>query len=266
MPVCEPRGGGLGRLWASPAGFVGPIVLITTIGLGVDHYTDVRQQVLLGLGNALLLGWLLVWFTPLQRAQTLCVVLIATCFEVIGSIIWGLYTYRHGNLPLFVPSGHGIVYLTGLRISQSRFAREHPAALVRGTVGFAIGWAAIGISGALGRVDAAGAFGVLVVSGAILWGRAPTVYAGVFLFVAYLEIYGTAVGTWQWAEQVPGLGVPNGNPPSGAASGYVVFDLFAVALAPRVLGLLARLRGHPIADPPLSGQFSGGAPGVLPEK
>lgn len=237
------------RVLTSPRGFVLTLLVITTAGLGVDSFiTSTRVQALLGLGNALLLAFLLLFFTPLQRAQTLCVVVVATCFEVIGSIIWGLYTYRLGNLPLFVPTGHGLVYLTGLRISQTRLAREHPQAFVNGVVGFALGWAAIGVSGALGRIDAAGAFGVLVVSAAILWGRAPTVYAGVFVFVAYLEIYGTAVGTWTWAEHVPGLGVPDGNPPSGAASGYVVFDLCAVFLAPRVLALLARFR-RPRAAP-----------------
>jgi hypothetical protein len=251
----RPVGGGpisaVGRVLTSPSGFVLTLLVITSTGLGVDHFiTSTRVQALLGLGNALLLVFLLIWFTPLQRAQTLCVVLVATCFEVIGSIVWGLYTYRLGNLPLFVPSGHGLVYLTGLRISQSRLAREHPQAFVRAVLAFALGWAVVGVSGVLGRVDAAGAFGVLVVSAAILWGRAPTVYAGVFLFVAFLEIYGTAVGTWRWAEHVPGLGVPDGNPPSGAASGYVVFDLFAVFLAPRAMSLLARLRARRAAAPP----------------
>jgi hypothetical protein len=69
------------------------------------------------------------------------------------------------------------------------------------------------------------------------------VYAGVFLAVAALEIYGTAIGTWTWEGAVPGLGIPQGNPPSGAASGYVVFDILALALATRVSRL--RLRGIP---------------------
>ena len=71
----------------------------------------------------------------------------------------------------------------------------------------------------------------------------PTVYAGVFLAVAFLEIIGTAVGTWRWAAEVPGLGVPDGNPPSGAASGYVFFDIAAIALAPWLLCGWSRLRG-----------------------
>jgi hypothetical protein len=85
-------------------------------------------------------------------------------------------------------------------------------------------------------VDAA----VLVVF--LLRGRAPAVYAGVFFAVAYLEIYGTAVGTWTWATEVPGLGVADGNPPSGAASGYVFFDIAALYLAPPLLGAWCALR------------------------
>src|SRR5262249_48546704 len=54
-------------------------------------------------------------------------------------------------------------------------------------------------------------------------------------------------GTWRWAEEIPGLGVPDGNPPSGAASGYVFFDIAALALAPWLLlawaGVTGRLRG-----------------------
>ncbi len=99
----------------------------------------------------------------------------------------------------------------------------------------AVGWALIGLSGVLGRVDVAGAIGVAVLVVFLLKGRAPTVYAGVFLFVAFLEIYGTAVGTWRWAAEIPGLGVADGNPPSGAAAGYVFFDIAALALAPHLL-------------------------------
>ena len=40
---------------------------------------------------------------PLLRAQALVVVVVATCAEVVGSIIWGVYTYRLENLPSFVP-------------------------------------------------------------------------------------------------------------------------------------------------------------------
>ena len=73
--------------------------------------------------------------------------------------------------------------------------------------------------------------------GVLLWSRRP-VYAGVFIVVVGLELYGTVIGTWTWQPVVPGLGLSQGNPPSGVASGYVVFDVLALALVAR-LGLAA---------------------------
>ena len=86
----------------------------------------------------------------------------------------------------------------------------------------------------------------------LLRGRAPHVYAGVFLFVAFLEIYGTWIGTWFWLPEIPGTGIPNGNPPSGIASGYVFFDIAAIALAPVLLTVLDRLPWRGRAAPSAS--------------
>jgi hypothetical protein len=229
----------LRRICTSPAGFAAGILCVTVAGLGMDHWADVWFQAFLGLCTWIILVVALRYFTPRERAQTVCVVLVASCAEVVGSILWGMYSYRLGNLPPFVPPGHGLVYLTGLRLSQSRLARAHARPFVGLAVALAALWAGLGLSGVLGRIDAAGAFGALVLCIFLVRGRAPTVYAGVFLFVAFLEIYGTAVGTWRWAAEIPGLGVPDGNPPSGAASGYVFFDISALFLAPYLLGVVA---------------------------
>jgi hypothetical protein len=165
---------------------------------------------------------------------------VATCFEVLGSIVWGVYRYRLGNLPLFVPPAHGLVYLTGLHVSRLAAVRRYERAFVGLILVLGAAWAALGLSGALGRVDAIGAFGVLVFSAYLFVGPAPTVYGGVFLAVAGLELYGTAIGTWRWAAVVPGLGLPDGNPPAGAASGYVLFDIAAMALAPLLVAAFRR--------------------------
>src|SRR4029450_6577344 len=79
-----------------------------------------RIDVAVGLGGQLVLG-AVTWFvfgaalvplTPEGRVRALLVVAAATCMEVIGSIILGVYTYRLGNLPLFVPRGHGLLSFT----------------------------------------------------------------------------------------------------------------------------------------------------------
>lgn len=239
LPVPESA---LRQIVRRPPLFIAFTLTITVLGLALDRYADLGAQTLLGLCTWAFLAAAFVHLTPMERAQTSVVVVVATCAEVIGSVIWGVYEYRLGNLPLFVPPGHGFVYLTGLRISQTGWARRHARTLVRIAMAGVGGWATLGLA-ALGRVDVAGAVGAVVLL-VFLWrGRAPVVYAGVFLAVAFLEIYGTAVGTWRWAEEVPGLGVPDGNPPSGAASGYVFFDIAALALAPWLLHAWNRL-GH----------------------
>ena len=110
-------------------------------------------------------------------------------------------------------------------------------------------WGVLGLT-ALPRTDAAGALGVPLLL-AFLWrSRARAAYAGVFLVVGCLELYGTAIGTWRWTPTLPGLGIPDGNPPSGVASGYVWFDVMALLLAPRLLGLVRRRRAaQPIEQP-----------------
>ena len=60
-------------------------------------------------------------------------------------------------------------------------------------------------------------------------------YVGAFVVVTYLELLGTALGTWTWQPYDPTGLVSMGNPPSGAAGGYGWFDLAAMAFAPWVV-------------------------------
>jgi hypothetical protein len=216
--------------------------------LWLDRYVDAQQQLLLGIATwAVLL--LACRGLPAERlAQVALVVVAATCTEVVGSILWGVYEYRLGNLPTFVPPGHGLVYLTGLRLSECAFVRRRPRPFVLSVLAVSLVWTVAGLT-VLPRLDVAGALGAATFAVCLLWGRAPAIYAGVFVAVAALEWYGTAVGTWRWAETIPGLGIPNGNPPSGVASGYVLFDVVALALAPVLLRAL-RQGSRPIRRPP----------------
>jgi hypothetical protein len=216
--------------------------------LWLDRYVDERQQLLLGAATWVVLVLACRGLSAERLAQVAVVVCVASCTEVVGSILWGVYEYRLGNLPTFVPPGHGLVYLTGLRLSECRFVRRRPRPFVLCVLGASLAWTIAGLT-VLPRLDVAGALGAVTFAACLLWGRAPTIYAGVFVAVAALEWYGTAVGTWRWAETIPGLGIPDGNPPSGVASGYVLFDVIAIALAPFVLRVLKRRSAPPGSDP-----------------
>jgi hypothetical protein len=207
--------------------------------LALDTLVDARAQLLLGLAAWIALAVALRGVPPLLRAQALVVVVVATAAEVVGSILWGVYTYRLENLPSFVPPCHGIVYLAGA--SLAAWAAPRRELLVRVAVVAVLAWGLAGVT-VLPRADVGGAIGAALLAVYLVRGRAPTVYAGVFLVVAWLELYGTAIGTWEWAVTVPGTGVPQGNPPSGVASGYVWFDIVALSVAPRLRRWAVRIR------------------------
>jgi hypothetical protein len=217
------------------------VSIIAFIGvlLAVDTQVDARAQLLLGLAAWVGLALALRGLPPLLRAQALVVVVVATCAEVVGSIIWGVYTYRLENLPSFVPPCHGLVYLAGASLAV--WAAPRKDLLVRVALVAVLAWGIAGVT-VLPRSDVGGAIGAALLAVYLIRGRAPEIYAGVFLVVAWLELYGTAIGTWEWAVTIPGTGVPQGNPPSGVASGYVWFDIVALALAPVLIRWGVRIR------------------------
>lgn len=224
------------------------MAVITLLGLWFDSLSGVRLQLVFALCAWIFLVIAVRYQAPERRAQVAVVVVVATCAEIIGSIIWGVYTYRLGNLPLFVPPGHGLVYLSGVAISEASWFRRRPRLLVGTAMVLVLGWAVLGLT-VLPAADVSGAIGAATLAVFLVVGRAPAIYAGVFLAVAFLEIYGTAMGTWTWAAEVPGVGIPQGNPPSGAASGYVFFDIAALALAPYLLRF-ARMMRRPRSGAP----------------
>jgi hypothetical protein len=205
--------------------------------LALDRYASHPEQLALGALTWAVLAAALTRVSGERRAQALGVVVFATIGEVTGSLIWGVYTYRLHNLPLFVPPAHGLVYLTGLALATA--LARHARTLVTVAAVGAAAWGILGLT-VLPRRDVAGALLVPMLL-LFLWrGRNRAIYAGVFLVVAALELYGTAIGTWRWARELPGLGIPDGNPPSGVASGYVWFDVMALLTAPLALALVRR--------------------------
>jgi hypothetical protein len=200
------------------------------------------RQALLGVGTWTVLVGLLRREAPLVRAQTAVVVVLATLVEYTFSPLLEAYVYRIGTVPLFVPPGHGLVYLAALALGRSALLRAAPRIAVGATVVVGAVWAAAGLVGAP-RPDALGAFWFLCLLGFLCWGRSRLLYVGAFVVVGYLELLGTHLGTWAWATSDPVLGiVSQGNPPSGAAGGYGWFDLYALMFAPRLLGAARSVR------------------------
>ena len=232
------------RAPARPLLFAVMVLCVIVVFLALDQLASPGQQLLLGAATWLVLIAACAPLTPHGRSRVLLVVIVATGAELLGSIVLGAYTYRLENLPAFVPPGHGLVYLAGLRISQSALVRQHRRAFLNAVIALVAAWGAAGLL-ILGRTDALGALAGGLLIYVLLRSRKAPIYAGVFLVVGFLEIYGTSIGAWGWAEFAPGTNVPAGNPPSGIAGVYVLFDIAAIALAPRLLAALEGLRRLP---------------------
>ena len=214
-----------------------PLVLLLDRGAGI------WEQRLLGAGTWVLLMVLLRRESSLVRAQVAVVVVFATLVEYTFSPLLEVYVYRLGNVPAFVPPGHGLVYLCALAMGRSRWVRDRLAALVAATLlvgGAYAGWGLFVSE----RSDVLGAFWFACLVGFLCWGRSRSLYVGAFVVVTYLELLGTRLDTWEWQTSDPTGIVSIGNPPSGAAGGYGWFDLAAGFAAPTLLRLTRR------PDPP----------------
>jgi len=187
----------------------------------------------LGAATWVLLAALLWGEARLARTQVLVVVAFATVVEYTFSAGLGVYTYRHGGVPAFVPPGHGLVYLGALALGRSRAFALRRRLVVTVTGGAVSAYALWGLTLAP-RLDVLGALWAACLLLFLVRGRQPLVYVGAFLVVTWLELLGTGTGAWTWAAHSPTGLIAQGNPPSGAAGGYCFFDAAALLLAPRL--------------------------------
>jgi hypothetical protein len=220
------------------------------LGLLLDHDAGVWRQRAIGLVTWAVVAALLAGESRALRAQVLLVIVAATGVEYAASVGLGLYTYRLSNVPLFVPPGHGLVYLSAIAMGRSRLFADHRRMIVPATLAVAGSWAVVALLGP--RHDVLGAILFVCFVRFCLAGRAPLVYCGAFLLTSYLELLGTGLGSWTWERHMAGGLIPLGNPPSVISGAYCLLDLFGLAVAPRLVsGLLDRGHGQPEAEQPL---------------
>jgi len=204
------------------------LLVYTPLGLFADSRTTALwQQQLLGVLTFTVLYLAALKAPREQRVQVLVCVGVATCFEIFGSLVWGVYQYRLHNLPLFVPPGHGIVYLFGLLAAQTPIVQRHGRRVAFAILGAAAVWALLGVTAlpiVSGRVDVQGALCLPIFGYFLLRSPRWPLFAAIFVIVSELEICGTSFGNWYWMPVAPWTHIPSGNPPSVIAGGYCVID------------------------------------------
>lgn len=148
----------------------------------------------------------------------------ATAGEIFLSLVWGLYTYRLENIPLFIPPGHVLLFYFGLVL-----APRVPQAFVAIVPALAIGYAAFAWFNGFDTVSVL-LTGLFIVC--MLQAEGRRLYAVMFVAALLVEIYGTWIGNWVWHAEVPYFGFVSANPPLAAGAFYCALDV--------LVGLTAR--------------------------
>lgn len=216
------------------AGFVTLALVLTFDRPGLE------QQFVLGAIVSTLLAFVFARHPGLTK-ETLVAIAIATTGEVTLSIGLGIYSYRSGGVPLYVPPGHGVVYLMALQTSVHlvRFERLIVrTTLVAGSVAAA---------GALIAFNDSFGFACWLVTLMIAYvSRRRLLIATCIAYTSVLEIAGTWARNWTWHER-QGL-LQSGNPPVGVVLLYCCLDLLTL-MAMRGLSGLRSERRDPVLAP-----------------
>ncbi len=217
------------------------LLIVATLagGLAADVYTNIVGQTIVGLIVWLALFSLLSDVDRDTRFALMACLVIATAGEIVLSLGWGLYTYRLDNIPLFVPPGHVLMLLLGFSL-----ARRISDAVALGIIGCA---GVYSLAAAAAGVDTLGALLFLVLAVASLaMPNHRRLYASTFVLALALEVYGTWLGNWSWAREVPGMPLVTTNPPGAAGAFYCALDalvlLASVRIVPRLSAWVAALK------------------------
>ena len=218
-------------------------VAFVAIALPLDRSSSAAQQFVLSLLAWAFLAIALLLQPTAIRFQVVALVVLATILECIGSLVWGAYTYRLDNLPLYVPAGHGLFYLSALRTASLPFLQGHARVIVIAVTAGATAWTVYGLI-ARPLPDLLGFVTWAIFIRFIVRGRYPLLYAVSFAMTTALELYGTGLGIWTWSPVLPVLMLPAGNPPTGIGAGYAAMD----ALTRRIVARIERSRAAEQAE------------------
>lgn len=166
------------------------------------------------------------------RVLLLACVVLAGLGECLLSLVWGLYDYRLGNVPLFVPPGHALLLLLGIQVA-ARLPRRITW-WVPAVAAPLVAWHAFVGADRLGVLLFALLLAAMVIS------PARKLYAVMFVLALAMELYGTWLGNWRWREAVPGLELAMQNPPLCAGAFYAVLDLLVLGVMRAVLPAAGR--------------------------
>ena len=200
------------------------LVLATlAVGIAVDAGGEWWAQGAVSAWTWVVLAWVAHRSTPAHRLELVVCVALATLGELFLKDVWGLYAYRLGNLPLFIPPGHAIVFAACVSMSRA-VPQWLPAAVVMVFGGYVT-------YSALRGFDTFGLlwFGAFV--GYVVFSANRRLCAMLFLFALAIEVYGTRLGGWRYFTVEPWFGLTTTNPPVWVGAIYCTLETLVRVVA-----------------------------------
>jgi hypothetical protein len=191
------------------------------------YFSENLREVQNILNSLMIIGFFIMYFRTVKRVQELMMyaVIIGFLGEYLFSKYLGMYTYRLGNIPLYVPFGHAVLFARVFRFSKVSLVRKYHKSIEQIFGSIIILFASIYL---LFFADVFG-FVMTICVFLLLWKRPKDrlFFFTMYLLVAILEIGGTAFGCWKWPNIAFGMFkfLPSNNPPSGISLFYFLLDI-----------------------------------------
>lgn len=208
---------------------LGYLFLFMVFGLFLDstYFSSIFPQAQYLAILSMLIGFAILYFRAASRIRELMIyaVILGYIGEHLFSVGLGMYTYRLGNVPHYVPPGHAIVLIATIYFCKETVVKVHRKLLEKIITIFILIYASLFL------IFAGDVFG-FVMSLLVIFllrnkPRERLFYLSMYLAVAFLEIIGTNYGCWYWPETawdtIPFL--KSANPPSGISLFYFLLDL-----------------------------------------
>ena len=193
------------------------VVATFVFGLIVDRHGGLAGQLAVGAWSWALMFRVIATSPTQWRVPFYACLVWATAGEIFLSLVWGLYTYRLGNIPFFIPPGHVLLFWLG-QFYAPRLSRFFVAAVPVAALGYAV--YALGAGFDTFSIPLAALF---LMSWLHPDGR--RLYSLMLVIALIFELYGTWIGNWVWQADVPNFGLSSNNPPIVVGSFYCILDV-----------------------------------------
>ena len=152
-----------------------------------------------------------------ERIEMITVLAFATPMELFFSEVWNIYEYQRGLMPLFVPAGHYFLFDLG-RIMANKMKQSLALPIL-------VPFIPMVAYGVYDGSDTSGLILLILVLVFTRFGPQPRLYASMAWAALAMEIVGTQLGNWTWANEVPWTGLTAWNPPLLVGAFYCFGDL-----------------------------------------